>query len=155
MPSFWKTIGSYFGKPDASEVPPLTPVVALITGDRDRALLRNLGAREQLDVQFADTCAEAWSAANRLHSPVVLCEREVPGLEWQDAVRMLASATPHPCVILASPAVDEHMWKEIVERGGYDVVAKPLRDAEAARTIRLAVAYWQSAAHLRAAAVRK
>jgi hypothetical protein len=74
----------------------------------------------------------------------VLCERDIPGIEWPDAVRILASAVPHPCVILISQVVDEYLWKEIITRGGYDVLATPLRDADASRSIKLAVSWWKN-----------
>lgn len=136
---------------------PATPVVALIRDGQDRDLLELIGIRDRLDIHFADNCDEAWNAANRLKSPVVLCERNVPGIEWRDAVRMLASAAPHPCVILTSPVTDDYLWKEIVMRGGYDVLATPLREADAARSIKLAMSYWRSTSRGRArqAAFRK
>jgi|SRR5580692_7134838 DNA-binding NtrC family response regulator len=141
MPRFWKAIRLWFARTSGNAA---TPVVALIRGARDRDLLESIAARDGLEIHFADTCDEAWNAANRLKSPVVLCDREVPGIEWPDAVRMLAAAAPHPCVILASPVADDYLWKEIVVRGGYDVLATPLRDADAARAIKLAVSYWKN-----------
>jgi DNA-binding NtrC family response regulator len=120
------------------------PVVALIRDGQDRDLLELIGIRDHFDIHFASTCDDAWHAANRLQSPVVLCSRDVPGIEWPDAVRILASAIPRPCVILASPVADSNLWKEIVARGGYDVLATPLRDAETTRLIQLASSYWKS-----------
>lgn len=119
-------------------------MVALIRDGRDRALLAVIAGRDHLDIHFADTCDEAWNAANRLQSPVVLCQRDIPGMEWPDAVQILASAVPRPCVILTSPVADEYLWKEIVARGGYDVLATPLRDADAVRSIKLAMSYWKN-----------
>ena len=133
------------------------PVVALIRDHHDRSLLAAIGRRDRLDVHFADSCGEAWDAANRLQSPVVLCARDVPGMEWRDVVRILASAVPHPCVILTSPVADDNLWKEIVARGGYDVLATPLRDVDASRSIKLALSYWKSTSrgHARQSAFRK
>jgi DNA-binding NtrC family response regulator len=148
MLQLWKVIQSFFADPRRngadSGTSPAIPVVALVTGDHDRDLLKGIGIRDQLDIHFANTCSEAWVAANRLKSPVVLCERDLPGMEWQDAVRILASAVPHPCVILTSTVVDDYLWREIVARGGYDVLAKPLREEAATRSIKLALSYWKS-----------
>ena len=149
MLSFWNAIRSVFSKASGkrgarAQVP--MQVVALIRSSSDRDLLRSICARDHLDIHFADTCGEAWSAANRLQSPVVLCERDVQGIRWQDAVRILLSARPHPCVILTSPVVDDYLWKEIVASGGYDVLAEPLRDADTTRSIKLAAFYWKNAA---------
>jgi DNA-binding NtrC family response regulator len=136
----------HFGR--ASQPEP-AQIVALVRDGRDREMLSKIADREHLDIHFADTCGEAWSTANRLRPPVVLCERDVPGMEWQDTVRILASAEPHPCVILTSRIVDEYVWREIVSRGGYDVLARPLRNEDATRAIRLAMTYWKGTSNLR------
>ena len=122
-----------------------TPIVALIRNLEDRELLADIAGTEHLEIHFAETCGEAWNIANRLQAPVVLCERDLPGMAWQDMVRILAAAAPHPCVILTSQVVDDYVWREIVTRGGYDVLARPLRGDDAVRAIRLAVTYWKSA----------
>jgi AmiR/NasT family two-component response regulator len=159
MPPIWNTIESFFKKisrkPGGAAAP--MPIVALIQDQHDRSLLTAIGKRDHLDVHFADTCGEAWYAANRLQSPVVLCARDVPGIEWPDAVRILALAVPRPCVILTSPVADDYLWKEIVARGGYDVLATPLRDADASRSIKLALSYWKntSRGHVGLPAFRK
>jgi DNA-binding NtrC family response regulator len=159
MSPFWKAIRTFFAG-SAKKIavnrksPQGTPVVALVTAERDRDLLKDIGARDHLEIHFANTCGDAWNVANRLHSPVVVCERDLSGMEWQDAVRILASAVPHPCVILTSAVVDDYLWRETVARGGYDVLVSPLREDEAARSIRLALSYWKStsrgSAHLEA-----
>lgn len=131
------------------------PVVALLKGDHDRGLLANIASRDRLDIHFAETCGEAWNTANRLKSPVILCERDLPGMEWQDVVRILASAASHPCVILISRVVDDYLWKEIVARGGYDVLVTPLREEDATRSIRLALSYWKNTSRGHAPAIRK
>lgn len=134
-----------FGRDNATLLTPgLTPVVALILNDHDRRRLSEIAVHERIEVHFADTCSEAWNAINRLRSPVVLCERDLPYIEWQDAVRILASALSHPCIILTSPVVDDYVWREIVSRGGYDVLARPLRCDDAARAIRLAMTSWKT-----------
>ena len=145
----WKGVQHFFSGLSRDKTSPATPVVALIRDGQDRDLLELIGIRDHLDIHFADTCDEARNAANRLQSPVVLCARDVRGMEWPDAVRILASAAPKPCVILTSPVTDSYMWKEIVERGGYDVLATPLRDSDTSRSIRLALSYWKSTSHSR------
>jgi DNA-binding NtrC family response regulator len=145
----WEKFQDFWGSLSRDKKLLPTPVVALIRDGQDRDLLELIAIRDQLDIHFADTCDEAWNATNRLQSPVVLCGRDVPGIEWPDAVRILASAVPRPCVILTSPVTDSYMWKEIVERGGYDVLATPLRDADTTRSIRLALSYWRSTSHSR------
>jgi DNA-binding NtrC family response regulator len=146
MLRMWKAINSHaahlLGQSPAA--PAAIPLVALIHKDDDRKVLTNIGARDRLDIHFAGTCADAWSAANRLKSPVVLCSRDLEGMEWRDTVRILAAAAPRPCVILASAVVDNYLWHEVVANGGYEVVATPLRDEDTTRVINLALAWWKS-----------
>lgn len=156
MLSLGEAIRSFFSKVSGKRgagAPAPMPVVALIRSARDRDLLRSIGARDHLDIHFADTCSEAWYTANRLNSPVVLCERDAPGIEWQHVLRILGSAVSHPCVILTSPVVDD----EIVTRGAYDVLAEPLRDADTTRAIRLAASYWKNTerSRVRSATLRR
>lgn len=120
-------------------------VVALLRNDRDRITLRDVGERERFNIHFADTCSQAWATANKLRSQVVVCDRQTPNAEWRDTVRLLASAEPHPCVILASSHVDDSLWNEMVATGGYAVVATPLQKDETEHCIRLALIYWKSA----------
>lgn len=155
MPALWDTIRSFFAIGPRPSREPAVPVVALIRDGQDRDLLELIGIRDHLDIHFADSCDEAWNAANRLQSPVVLCGRDVPGIEWPDAVRILASALPRPCVILTSPVTDSYIWREIVERGGYDLLATPLRDADTTRSIKLALSYWKSTSRSRHSAFMK
>lgn len=157
MPPLWKAIHSFFTDSPAASANgrPATPIVALLKGDGDRDLLSSVGAREHLDIHFVRSCGEAWNTANRLKSPLILCDRDIPGIEWQDEVRMLASAASHPCVILISRVVDDYLWKEIVARGGYDVLATPLREEDVTRSIRLALSYWKNTPRAQAPEGRK
>ena len=65
----WKVIQSFFAdlrrNGSDSVATPAIPVVALVTGDHDRDLLKNIGIRDQLDFHFANTCSEAWISASR------------------------------------------------------------------------------------------
>jgi len=45
---------------------------------------------------------------------------------------------------LVSKVADEYLWNEIVRRGGYDILSKPLQEDEVVRAIKLARSYWSS-----------
>jgi FixJ family two-component response regulator len=121
------------------------PIVALIIGERDRALLTNVAIRTGIDIRFTDSCSEAWTIANQLEAPVILCDRDLPGAEWRDVMQILASAPQRPSVILTSRVVDDYLWQEVIHNGGYDVLRKPLREEDVVRSVRLAWSYWSSA----------
>jgi CheY-like chemotaxis protein len=120
-------------------------VVALILGEQDRALLTNIAIPRGIDVRFTDSCSEAWTLANQLEAPVILCDRDLPGTEWRDVMHILASAPQRPSIILTSKVVDDYLWQEVIRNGGYDVLPKPLREEDVVRSVRLAWSYWSSA----------
>ena len=148
----WKVIRSFFeGVPTQSREAEQNatrasaiPIVALVLGDQDRELLKNMAGRNQLDVRITDSCGEAEAIANQMEVPIILCDRDLPGRDWRDVVQLLASSPRRPAVILTSRVVDEYLWQEVIRKGGYDVLAKPLRGDDVVRSVKLAWSYWNS-----------
>jgi FixJ family two-component response regulator len=58
------------------------------------------------------------------------------------AVESLAASTHGACVILMSGVADDYLFQELIRRGGYDILPKPLRPDNAARVVKLALSYW-------------
>jgi len=50
----------------------------------------------------------------------------------------LALSSHRACVILVSGVVDAYLWDEVVRKGGFDLLPKPLRKEGVIRTVRLA-----------------
>jgi FixJ family two-component response regulator len=55
---------------------------------------------------------------------------------------VLATASGGACVLLISTVADDNLWNEVVLNGGYDVLRKPLREADLLRAVKLAWSYW-------------
>ena len=125
-------------------------IVGLVADEQDRRLLAGLGSRNQWNVTFADNFETAQALSVQLRVSAILCDRDVPGREWREVVEDLSSSRHRPCVLLVSRVVDDYLWNEVVRRGGYDVLSKPLREEDLVRAIKLAWAYWNSAARRRA-----
>jgi DNA-binding NtrC family response regulator len=140
----WEAIHSFFAGivPSRMALSSRVPIVALVVGERDRYILSSISGQEPLDVHFAESCAEAQAVANQLTAPVILFDRNWPGTEWKPAVEKLAASAHRPCVILMSGVADDYLFQEVVRRGGYDVLPKPLRADNAARIVKLALSYW-------------
>lgn len=120
-------------------------IVGLVFDAQDRRLLAGLGSRNQWSVSFAETIDGVQGLSEQLVAAVILCDRDAPGAEWWEAVQTLSSSPHGPCVLLISRVVDDYLLNEVVRRGGYDVLAKPLREEDAARAIKLAGIYWRAA----------
>jgi DNA-binding NtrC family response regulator len=130
---------------DAQAVTPRIAIVALVVSDYDREVLNYISNREPVHIHFAESHVDAWEAMNRLNSPVILYDRDWPNAEWRTTVQALASSPQRSCVILASWVADDYLWQELVRSGGYDLLAKPFRADDVARSLKLALSYWRSA----------
>jgi FixJ family two-component response regulator len=116
-----------------SAKPPLT-VLALMASDSDREFLRDVCMEAGWRIVFADDLAEGLNQS----AGIVLCDRDLSGIDWRGAIQQLAMS-PHPRrVILASYVVDDYLWDEVIHYGGYDVLPKPFRAHEVIHTIQFA-----------------
>lgn len=143
----WRVFSSLFAEafPGRRVLPARIPVIALISADHDRRVLSGLAGKESWDVRFAESSDEASAMASRLSAPVVLFDRDWPATPWKSVMETLRSSPQKPCVILLSGVVDEYLWQEVIRRGGYDVLAKPLRAEQVIRVVKLALSYFNSA----------
>jgi DNA-binding NtrC family response regulator len=130
---------------DAQAVTPRIAIVALVVSDHDREVLNCISNREPVDIHFAESHVDAWEAMNRFNSPPVLYDRDWPNAEWRTTVQALASSPQRSCVILASWVGDDYLWQELVRCSGYDLLVKPFRADEVARSLKLALSYWRRA----------
>jgi DNA-binding response OmpR family regulator len=73
---------------------------------------------------------------------VVVCERNLPDGDWRGVLEAAASLASPPPVIVTSHLADEYLWAEVLNLGGYDVLAKPFNKEEAFRTLDLAWGRW-------------
>ena len=77
---------------------------------------------------FREACGQLSSDSN----PVVICERSLPDGDWKD----LLGKTPR--LIVTSHAMDEALWAEVLNLGGYDVLAQPFDEQEVRRVVAMA-----------------
>jgi len=120
-------------------------VVALVVSEQDRHVLTSVSSLEPLEMHFVASCEEACAVAKTLTAPVILLDRDWPGTQWKVSVQSLAALPHRACVVLMSGVSDDYLLQELNRRGGYDVLLKPLRVDNAARVVKLALSYWNSA----------
>jgi FixJ family two-component response regulator len=131
-----------FAKP--SKPAAILKIVALIVDDRDRALLMEVAQRNRWQLHFAADCTEAWRVLHQSQAAIILCDRDLPADDWRHALRVLASSGHGACAILISRVVDGYLWNEVTASGGYDLIAKPLREQDLLRAVKLAWSYWNT-----------
>jgi DNA-binding NtrC family response regulator len=116
-------------------------VLAITTDDRDRRFFATCAVRGQWDLAIAAGFEDALDAGKKNRAAVILCDRDLPGLDWREALEKLATSKPAFAIILTSSVNDEYLWDEVIHLGGYDVLAKPLQEDQAVRAVNLAWSY--------------
>jgi hypothetical protein len=73
-----------------------------------------------------------------LDSRVVVCDEKLPDGTWRDVIALIGPLHNPPPLIVASRLADDRLWAEVLNLGGFDLLAKPLDTREATRALRLA-----------------
>ena len=115
---------------------PRLTVLAMTASGSDDALLREILAGPSWELRLSNDLEDAIAFLDSRAAAIVLFDRDLPGANWRATVRRLASE--HSRVILASFVADDYLWEEVIHCGGYDVLAKPLREDEVIHMIQFA-----------------
>jgi len=79
----------------------------------------------------------------RENSPhVVVCERDLPDGNWKEILDELRLLPNPPILIVISQVADESLWVEVLDLGGFDLLAKPLAEKEIWRVVDSAKRHW-------------
>jgi len=89
------------------------------------------------------TCYDALRRLREMHPAVVVCEHKLPDGGWQDVLNGVLDMPTPPNVIVTAPDADDVLWSDVLNRGGYDVLARPFDRAEVVRIISLAWMNWK------------
>jgi DNA-binding response OmpR family regulator len=95
----------------------------------------------------AHTYKEGMAQLSREQIPVVLCECQLPDGNWKDVLSRLAPMLEPPRLIAVSRHADERLWLEVLNLGGFDLLATPFREVEAGYAIGTAWLDWKYARH--------
>jgi DNA-binding response OmpR family regulator len=91
------------------------------------------------------TLAVAVTILRQSHDPIsiVLCERDLLPGSWIDVLEQLRILPDPPLLVVTSRLADERLWAEALNRGAYDVLAKPFEGTEVIHTLRSAWLHWR------------
>jgi DNA-binding NtrC family response regulator len=127
------------------------PVLAIACQDLERKSLSAFSVRGQWNLVLTESCEEALEALKKMRAAVILCDRDLPGLDWRDALEKLSAARPDCPIVLTSSVNDEYLWDEVIHKGGYDVLSKPLQEDLTVRAVNLAWSYSKERARVKTA----
>lgn len=120
------------------------PRIVLFVSPNDedhRALIHILRpARWSLDSAFS--CVEAIKSLQTEPAPVVIVERDLPDGNWKTLHNQLMQMPFPPKLVVTSRLADERLWAEVVNLGGFDVLAQPFYTREVLRSVNSACSRW-------------
>ena len=144
--------GGYASAPER-----LVTVLAVSGSQEDHNWLGEIIRHSNWKLLSARSCREACEILKSDCVPVVVCESSLPDGNWRSLLDRLAQSAGHPLLIVTSRQADDHLWAEVLNLGGYDVLPKPFDSSEVVRVIGSAWLHWrhrgmaQAAWHVEAA----
>jgi len=110
--------------------------------DEDQWALIHILRPQGWAVDTARTCAEAMRSLDFELAPVVIVESQLADGTWKTLWNRLMRMEFPPKVIVTARLADEKLWAEVLNLGGFDVLAQPFNASEALRCIGLACQHW-------------
>lgn len=110
---------------------------ALLVGEYegDRFLIHKVFRRVGWRLFEARDRERAMKCLERNPVQVVIAESNLPNWNWKRVLNDLRRLAKPPQLIVTSRTADESLWAEVLNIGGYDVMAQPLQEYEVERVI--------------------
>ncbi|HUK16090.1 MAG TPA: response regulator [Bryobacteraceae bacterium] len=112
-------------------------VSALMVGEyeNDRMLVHDVFRK--LGWRLSEACdrRRAMDYLGRHPVQVVLAESATPRWNWRRVLRDLRQLNRPPQLIVTSRSADDLLWAEVLNVGGYDVLARPFQVDEVERVV--------------------
>ena len=109
------------------------------------AELRAILSSSDWRVRTTDSAFGVRSLLDSDVSPVILSDSELPDGPWQEILSSLGAYGNPPRLIVCSGLADERLWAEVLNLGGYDLLASPFDRGEVTRVVEMAWFDWMRA----------
>ncbi len=113
-------------------------VLAVSSNEDDLRTFRAILDDARWDVRSVQSCDEARSYIEHEKPSVIACDRALPDGTWRDLYNLTSNLNNPPPVVVVSRHADESLWAEVLNLGGYDVLASPLERTEVSRVMEMA-----------------
>jgi DNA-binding response OmpR family regulator len=117
-------------------------ILAVGQSEADLGSLRSIFGHSNWSLFTTQTIAETVTFLQRHFVPVVVCEDHLADGSWKELWTALAVSGRTPHLIVSAPLADDQLWAEVLNLGGYDVLAKPFRPKEMFQVLGLAWRHW-------------
>ena len=100
-------------------------LLSISPSTQDQAALRRLANRLDWWVCPVKTFKEALQRLTAERFEVIFCESELQDGCWKHILEQIGTSAAAPLLIVTSRLADANLWSEVLNLGGYDVLAKP------------------------------
>jgi DNA-binding response OmpR family regulator len=118
--------------------------VAVSPNPNDRAFLRDIFHEAQWTLHEVPCFREALLLMRRRPVDLIITERDLEDGSWRDLLEGLKALPGCPPLIVTSRLADEYLWAEVLNEGGFDVLAQPFDREEVVRVISAATRRMQN-----------
>jgi len=134
MPLTFMTHETWFG-PEAAT--PRSILLCIGSNPEEYKALRRMIDPSAWQVISANTCR---NGIRRIAKgvQVVLCECNLPDGSWKDILNRIVDMEMPPQLVVISRLADAYLWSEVLNLGGFDVLAKPLVATEVRQVLEAA-----------------
>jgi DNA-binding NtrC family response regulator len=108
----------------------------------DHFSLQAIFNHSKWELHRADGLASARAVMGRREIGVVICERNLSPGSWIDVLEEVGLLQNAPSLIVTSRLADDRLWADALNRGAYDVLAKPFERMELVRSVSSAWLHW-------------
>jgi DNA-binding response OmpR family regulator len=120
----------------------VTHILSVSACRDDHKLLRGILNDHSWHVDEVHTCHEAVVHLCKERMPVIICDSDLPDGTWKDMLSHIAALNEAPLLIVTSRLADEALWAEVLNLGGFDVLAKPFYHDEVNHVLESARQRW-------------
>jgi DNA-binding response OmpR family regulator len=134
---------------DRNPLPPVPTPAEIITillvshYPEDHRFLRQTLTHSHWNIYRALDLQQARSFLMKTPVPVALCERNLPDGTWKDLFTFAESLSNPPLFVVMSEVADQYLWSEVLNLGGYDVLAKPFDRSELLQVVGMSWRNWK------------
>lgn len=117
-------------------------VLVISSSEEDFCILTQMLGRSPFNLFRVRTFEEARTVLLQNLVPVVIADSGMADGCWKDVLCAVGSSQHPPRLVVASHLADAHLWAEVLNLGGYDVLSKPFDATEVNRAVDSALRNW-------------
>ncbi len=118
-------------------------VLAICPAEADCVALANIFSHSNWKLDCVPTSESGIRFLRENVVPVVICAGGPPASDWKTVLVETARQPIPPRVIVALTGAGDEVWSEVLQLGGYDVLAEPFYGPEVVRVVSLAWRQWK------------